>query len=103
MCSASQMVGEGWTWGSAEFGGYALVATQGVISKHQQVVLEFRMDQTVATGDDPPQVVGKLPLSFVEHLGPSLRYQNNLPVILLCFDVAPPMIGVSPADQLESF
>lgn len=50
---------------------------QGLIPKHQQVVLEFRMDQTVATGDDPPQVVGKLPPSFVDRLGPSLRYLNN--------------------------
>ncbi len=46
---------------------------QGVVSEHQQVVLEYRMDQTVATGDDPPQVVGRLPLAFVERLGPSLR------------------------------
>ncbi|KAK9832305.1 hypothetical protein WJX74_005806 [Apatococcus lobatus] len=46
---------------------------KGVIPEHQQVVLEFRMDHTVATGDDPPQVVGKLPSSFVERLGPSLR------------------------------
>lgn len=56
---------------------------QGVIPKHQHVVLEFRMDQTIATGDDPPQVVGKLPVSFVEHLGPNLRCLHNSLVLLL--------------------
>ena len=48
-------------------------ALQGVISEHQQVVLEYRMDQTVATADEPPQIVGRLPPAFVERLGPSLR------------------------------
>jgi hypothetical protein len=38
-----------------------------------QVVLEYRMDRTVATADDPPVVLGTMPASFVEQMGAKLR------------------------------
>ena len=37
------------------------------------VVLEFRMDRTVATTDDPPIVLGKLPEPFVAKMGKKLK------------------------------
>jgi snurportin-1 len=37
------------------------------------VVLEYRMDSTVATSDDPPIVLGKLPDAFVVQMGEKLR------------------------------
>jgi hypothetical protein len=47
---------------------------QGVTLERQLVTLEFRMDGTVATEDDPPVVLGQLPQSFVaanaQHLRP---------------------------------
>lgn len=41
----------------------------GVPLAQQQVVLEFRMDSTVATHDDAPVVLGRMPESFVRQLG----------------------------------
>jgi snurportin-1 len=35
----------------------------------QQLVLEYRMDRTVATQDEPPAVLGRMPASFVAQLG----------------------------------
>ena len=35
----------------------------------QQAVLEFRMDATVATADDMPVVLGRMPPAFVAQLG----------------------------------
>jgi len=46
---------------------------QGNILPHQAVVLEYRMDHTVATSDDPPIVLGKLPESFVSQMGKKLK------------------------------
>ena len=31
------------------------------------------MDQTVATADNPPVVLGRMPVEFVRSVGPSLR------------------------------
>lgn len=41
----------------------------GVPLAQQQIVLEFRMDCTVATHDDSPVVLGRMPDSFVRQLG----------------------------------
>ena len=41
----------------------------GVPLAQQQVVLEFRMDRTVATQDEAPVVLGRMPESFVQQLG----------------------------------
>ncbi|KAG1677386.1 hypothetical protein FOA52_010766 [Chlamydomonas sp. UWO 241] len=46
---------------------------QGVTLERQLVTLEFRMDGTVATEDDPPVVLGQLPQSFVEANAQHLR------------------------------
>lgn len=56
----------------------------GVPLAQQQIVLEFRMDCTVATHDDSPVVLGRMPDSFVRQLGDKLR-----PGKLLKFVVGP--------------
>lgn len=43
--------------------------TAGVPLAQQQAVLEYRMDRTVATQDDPPVVLGRMPDAFVQQLG----------------------------------
>lgn len=40
----------------------------------QSVTLEYRMDQTVATADNPPVVLGQMPHEFVQSMGMGLRY-----------------------------
>lgn len=40
----------------------------------QSVTLEYRMDQTVATADSPPVVLGQMPHDFVQKMGSGLRY-----------------------------
>eukprot|EP00884_Botryococcus_braunii_P015240 jgi/Botrbrau1/239/Bobra.0022s0214.2 len=45
----------------------------GVVQAHQQVILEYRMDRTVGTGDSEPVVLGRLPDAFVAGLGKKLR------------------------------
>ncbi len=39
----------------------------------QLVVLEYRMDCTLATGDEPPLVLAKLPTTFAEQHSSILR------------------------------
>ena len=39
----------------------------------QAVVLEYRMDRTVATADDPPVVLARMPADFVDRMGPRLK------------------------------
>lgn len=39
----------------------------------QSVTLEYQMDQTVATADTPPVVLGRMPVQFVESMGAALR------------------------------
>lgn len=39
----------------------------------QRVVLEYRMDCTLATGDDPPLVLARLPPSFAQQQGERLK------------------------------
>ncbi|DBA77616.1 TPA: hypothetical protein ACH3X1_009415 [Trebouxia sp. C0004] len=56
----------------------------GMVSDHQSVTLEYRMDQTVATADSPPVVLGKMPQDFVQRMGSGLR-----PGKLLRFDIGP--------------
>ncbi|DBA86304.1 TPA: hypothetical protein ACH3X2_005543 [Trebouxia sp. C0005] len=56
----------------------------GVVSDHQSVTLEYRMDQTVATADSPPVVLGQMPHDFVQKMGSGLR-----PGKLLRFDIGP--------------
>ena len=55
----------------------------------QAVILEYRMDRTVATGDEPPLVLACMPGSFVERMGLGLR-----PGKLLRFFVEEPGIQV---------
>lgn len=38
------------------------------------MVLEYRMDRTVATADEPPVVLGTMPAAFVERMGAKLRF-----------------------------
>ena len=56
----------------------------GVPLPQQLAVLEYRMDGTVATHDDPPAVLGRMPPSFVEQMGGRLR-----PGRLLRFRIGP--------------
>ena len=47
----------------------------------QSVTLEYRMDQTVATADTPPVVLGRMPAHFAESMGAALRHvalQHNV-------------------------
>lgn len=39
----------------------------------QSVTLEYQADQTVATADTPPVVLGRMPAQFVESMGAALR------------------------------
>eukprot|EP00878_Enallax_costatus_P019259 GHUV01020315.1.p1 GENE.GHUV01020315.1~~GHUV01020315.1.p1 ORF type:complete len:152 (+),score=36.50 GHUV01020315.1:257-712(+) len=47
----------------------------GNVPEYQQVVLEYRGPETagVATADDPPIVLGRLPQEFVHQMGNKLR------------------------------
>ena len=40
----------------------------------QGITLEYRMDQTVATADHPPVVLGRMPTPFVQSMSPALRH-----------------------------
>lgn len=40
----------------------------------QSITLEYRMDQTVATADTPPVVLGRMPAHFAESMGAALRH-----------------------------
>jgi hypothetical protein len=51
----------------------ALPVPAGVPLPHQVAVLEYRMDGTVATHDDPPAPLGRMPPAFIAQLGPRLR------------------------------
>ena len=55
----------------------------------QAVVLEYRIDRTVATGDEPPLVLARMPADFVDRMGPRLK-----PGKLLRFVVEEPGIQV---------
>jgi len=70
-------------WKDAACSTYLLdTDAQGVALQQQQVVLEYRMDGTVATADDPPVVLGQLPSSFIQQMSQHLR-----PGRLLKFDI----------------
>ena len=43
----------------------------------QSITLEYRMDQTVATADNPPVVLGQMPHEFVQSMGVGLRYLDT--------------------------
>eukprot|EP00198_Chlamydomonas_reinhardtii_P012130 XP_001701467.1 predicted protein [Chlamydomonas reinhardtii] len=45
---------------------------KGLPLEHQQVILAYRADRTVATEDDPPVVLGKLPEAFATTAGERL-------------------------------
>lgn len=40
----------------------------------QGITLEYRMDQTVATADTPPVVLGRMPAPFAQSMGSALRH-----------------------------
>lgn len=48
-------------------------ASEHMVCVVQSVTLEYRMDQTVATADTPPVVLGRMPAHFVESMGTALR------------------------------
>lgn len=50
----------------------------GVVPDRQQVVLQYRADATVATEDDPPVVLGRMPPDWVSHMGPKLLRPGRL-------------------------
>lgn len=45
----------------------------GAVQQYQQVTLEYRMDRTVATCDNPPFVLGQLPAGFVQQMDGKLK------------------------------
>lgn len=46
---------------------------QGAVPPQQRVVLRYRMDRSVATGDEPPVPLATMPAAFAEAAGPDLR------------------------------
>eukprot|EP00882_Tetradesmus_deserticola_P007875 GHRQ01008289.1.p1 GENE.GHRQ01008289.1~~GHRQ01008289.1.p1 ORF type:complete len:253 (+),score=91.54 GHRQ01008289.1:440-1198(+) len=52
----------------------------GVVPEHQQVVLQYQGPPTdgVATTDEPPVVLGRLPQEFVQQMGPKLLRPERL-------------------------
>lgn len=52
---------------------HALPSQAIIVPTLQMAVLEYRMDRTVVTSDDPPAVLGKLPESLVCSLGKNLK------------------------------
>lgn len=54
----------------------------GVATEHQVVTLQYRADASVATSDEPPVVLGRLPAAFVQQMGAKLR-----PGMLLRFTI----------------
>lgn len=56
----------------------------GVVPEYQGITLEYRMDQTVATADTPPVVLGRMPAPFAQSMGSALR-----PGKLLRFEIGP--------------
>jgi snurportin-1 len=49
-----------------------------VVPQRQQVVLRYRADATVATADDPPVALGRLPPDFVARMGAKLLRPGRL-------------------------
>lgn len=45
----------------------------------QSVTLQYQADQTVATADKPPVVLGRMPDSFVQKVGSALRCAKLIP------------------------
>jgi hypothetical protein len=51
----------------------------GVVPPHQQLVLRYRADGTVATGDDDsPATLGRMPPEWVARMGPKLLRPGRL-------------------------
>jgi len=50
----------------------------GIVPPHQQVVLTYRADATVATADEPPVVLGRMPQDWVARMGPKLLRPGRL-------------------------
>lgn len=62
----------------------------------QQVTLQYRMDGTVATEDDPPVVLGQLPAGFIEQMQSHLR-----PGRLLRFSIGDVRRGRGPGGRRQ--
>ena len=61
-------------WKDAACSPYALdTDAHGVVPEQQLLVLAWRMDGTVATQDEPPVVLGRMPTDFAQSLGRKLR------------------------------
>ena len=63
----------------------------GTILPALQMVLVYQMDGTVATGDDPSWVLGRLPVEFTQRLGGKLT-----PGTLLRFELGPQGFALAP-------
>ncbi|KAG2451618.1 hypothetical protein HYH02_003399 [Chlamydomonas schloesseri] len=50
---------------------------KGLPLEHQQAILAYRADRTVATEDDPPVVLGRLPEAFVASAGERLQLKTG--------------------------
>ena len=48
----------------------------------QGITLEYRMDQTVATADSPPVVLGRMPAHFAQSMGAALRHVELQRIVL---------------------
>ena len=46
----------------------------GVVPPHQMLILQYQDNGTVATSDNPPHALGRMPDVFVHRMGASLRH-----------------------------
>ena len=51
-----------------------VTACKHMVCVVQSITLEYRMDQTVATADTRPVVLGRMPAHFAESMGAALRH-----------------------------
>lgn len=64
------------------------------------MVLEYRMDRTVATADEPPVVLGTMPAAFVERMGAKLRCATSgLMGLRTCMD---PLVACRHGEKMRT-
>lgn len=78
-------------WKDAQCSPYLLdTDANGVVPPQQQLVLEYRTDGTLGTGDTPPTVMGRLPDSFVQTVsGAAVHYSCPLSASNVFFPFLP--------------
>lgn len=61
-------------WKDADCSRYLLdTDADGLVPEQQQIILQWQADGNVCTQDDPPVVLGRMPDSFAQNVGPKLR------------------------------